>query len=521
MKRAFSIGVLACTLTMYGGYNQSLRASTDRTSFVVPAADCADMLLLNIPDTEMVSATAVPANGPLPAHCRVVGITHGEPGSNVTVEVRMPNTWNSKLLMTTRQAYMGLLAPLGNPAISTALSRFYTTITTDSGHAGANIFDASFGLNNRPAEIDFGYRGTHLSRVFAQALTQAYYASGPLYAYYNGCSSSGRYALQSAEHYPGDFDGIIAGSPALDLSGIVIDENWIAQSQVAAPLPTSKLPVIFNAVMTACDGLDGLTDGLIDDPRNCHFDVDSLLCADGDAPDCLTAPQVATLRRIYEGAINSAGERLYPGYAFGGELPDPVGGQGWDAYITNPSPIGVALQDQYLRYLAFEIDDPAFDWHTFNFDLDPPRMTTMHRIFDPVQDDLTGFSNAGGKMIIYQGWADIAVSPYRTLQYYVGLRNHAGRRAVEDYARLFMVPGMYHCGGGIGPNTFDALTALEQWVEHGQAPASLTATKTAGPGTNRSRPLCPYPQHAIYKGSGSIDDAANFECRGAPLGSDK
>jgi Tannase and feruloyl esterase len=177
------------------------------------------------------------------------------------------------------------------------------------------------------------------------------------------------------------------------------------------------------------------------------------------------------------------------------------------------------LQDQYLKYLAFEVDDPTFDWHTFNFDIDSPRMETMHDIIDAVQDNLTAFADAGGKMIIYQGWGDISESPYRTIQYYQGLRRHQGRRTVEDYARLFMAPGMYHCGGGVGPNTFDALTALEEWVEAGQAPASMVASHTSGPGVNRTRPLCPFPQQAVYKGTGSIDDAANFECMGPPAGS--
>lgn len=521
MKRASVTGVLACTLLLCVGHTYPLRGFGGQPGEqVTPVASCADMLVLSIPDTDISSATSIPANGSIPAHCRVVAVAHGEPGSNVTVEVRMPDGWNTRLLMTTRQGFMGALAPLGNPLISSALPRGYTTVTTDGGHAGS-ILDALFGLNNRPAEIDFGYRGTHLARMFAQSVTEAYYGSGPAFAYYNGCSSSGRYGIQSAEHYPGDFDGIVAGSPVLDMSGTMIDYNWIGQAMAEAPLPAAKLPVVFEAVIAACDSIDGVVDRLIDDPRNCHFDVSTLLCANGDGPDCLTAPQVATLRKIYGGAFNSAGEQLFPGFAFGGELPDPVGQQGWDVYVTGTPPLDVRLQDQYLKYLAFETDDPNFNWQTFNFDLDPPRMTAMHDIIDPVQGDLSAFADAGGRMIIYQGWGDISESPYRTIEYYTRLRRHLGRRAVEDFARLFMAPGMYHCGGGIGPNTFDAQSALEQWVEHGQAPASIVAAKTTGPETNRTRPLCPFPQHAAYNGTGSINDAANFACVGAPMGSAK
>lgn len=519
MKRAIATSVLPLTLCAYVGHGGPVQARGTQTNpFAVPTVSCIDMLSLNLPDTEIMSATVVSPAGPLPGHCRILAITHGEPGSSVGVEVRMPDSWNGKLLMTTRQGFIGSVAPITNPALSAALVRSYTTVSTDSGHISGNILDASFGLNNRPAEIDFGYRGTHLAKVFAAAATEAYYGNGPVHSYYNGCSSSGRYGIQSAEHYPGDFDGIIAGAPVVDMSGTVIDYNWIAQAMLAAPLPTSKLPVVFNAVMAACDGIDGLVDGLIDDPRKCNFDVNALLCTAGDAPDCLTAPQVGTLEKIYGGAFNSAGEQLFPGFAFGGELPDPVGRQGWDVYITSNPPAGAAFQDQYLKYLAFDVDDPNIDWRTFDFDVDPPRMATMHEIIDPIQGDLTAFADAGGKMIIYQGWGDISQSPYSTLRYYLGLRRHKGRRAVEEYARLFLAPGMYHCGGGIGPNTFDALTTLEQWVEQGQAPASIVATKTSGPGTNRSRPLCPFPQHAVYQGTGSIDEAVNFACKGAPLG---
>jgi feruloyl esterase len=484
--------------------------------------NCGAMLSLSIPNTEILSATVVPAFGPLAAHCWVIGVTHGEPGSNVGFDVRLPAEWNRKMLFTTRQGFIGSLAPLFNAAVFSGLLRNYATVSTDGGHQGANILDASFGLDNRPAEIDFGYRGTHLTKLAASAVMAGYYGSAPVHSYYEGCSSSGRYGVQSAEHYPGDFDGIIAGSPVIDMSGTITDAVYIEQAMLTAPLPASKLPVIWNAVTAECDGIDGLVDGLIDDPRRCHFDVNRLLCSAGDAPDCLTAPEIGTLEKIYTGAFNSAGQQLFPGFAFGGELPDPDNSNGWDAYITGSDSfpaLDILLADQYLRYLAFDPDQPNFDWTTFNFDLDPPAMEPMHQIIDPVQDDLRAFGNAGGKMIMYQGWGDISQSPYRTIQYYQGLRRHVGRRPVEDYARLFMAPGMYHCGGGIGPNDFDALTAIEQWVEQGKAPSHIIASHNGGIGTDRTRPLCPYPQHAKYKGSGSINDAANFTCQGALIGS--
>jgi Tannase and feruloyl esterase len=505
-------------------------AATGSAVHASPATDtttCDGMLLLSIPNTEIAAATMIAAASGLPAHCRVVGVTHGEAGSNVGVEVRLPDGWNGKLLFTTRQGFLGSFAPVGNAVVSTGLSRHYATVTTDGGHSSASINDASFGLNNRPAEVDFGYRGVHLTKTVAAAIIASYYGSGPRHSYYNACSTGGRYGIQAAEHYPDDFDGIIAGSPVVDNSGLVIGFNWNMQATLGTPIPTAKLPLIFQAVTDACDGLDGLVDGLIDDPRACRFDLNTLACSgDADPSTCLTSGEIGTLQKIYSGPFRSAtttedpGGQIYPGFAFGGEEPDPVGGQGWDFYVTAPVPQQLTLQDQYLRYLAFDPDDPSFDWRTFDFDSDPQRMEFMHEIIDPVQDDLRPFAEAGGKMILYQGWGDIAESPYRTISYYQGLRRHAGRRQVEDYARLFMAPGMYHCGGGVGPNTFDALTALEQWVEQGQAPASIVASHTRGPGTNRTRPLCPFPQRAVYTGQGSIDDAANFVCQGPPIGRD-
>ena len=294
-----------------------------------PTTTCDAMLALSIPDTELTSATVVPQTATIPAHCRIVSVTHGEPGSNVIVEVRLPDDWNGKLLFTTRLAFIGSLPAVTNLAISQALARHYAIVTTDSGHSNPSIADASFGLNNRPAEIDFGYRAVHLAKVVAMTIMAAYYGSNPVHSYYNGCSSSGRYAIQAAEHYPDDFDGIIAGAPWLDSSGSTVGYNWDMQAMLATPIPTSKLPVIFNAVTEACDGIDGLIDGLIDDPRECHFDPHTLLCPAGDAASCLTEGEVATLEKIYSGPSRSAtatedpGEQIYSGFPFGANFPIP------------------------------------------------------------------------------------------------------------------------------------------------------------------------------------------------------
>src|SRR5262249_31887163 len=269
------------------------------------------------------------------------------------------------------------------------------------------------------------------------------------------CSSAGRYGLQSAQHYPTDFDGIIAGAPVPELTGACISFTWDMQATLVTPIPESKLSVLGAAVHAACDAIDGLADGLIDDPRSCNFDVNTLQCSAGDAPDCFTAEQIDTLQKLYGGPKDSSGNQIYPGLPFGGETPDPVGKNGWDFYITgvgSTPPTDVALQDQFLKYLAFDVDDPNFDWRTFNFDTDPQRITTMHEILDPsFEENLHNFQEAGGKVIIYQGWSDVVTTPFRTIEYYERLRANQGRRQLENSVRLFMAPGMYHCIGGEGP----------------------------------------------------------------------
>jgi feruloyl esterase len=289
----------------------------------------------------------------------------------------------------------------------------------------------------------------------------------------------------------------------------------------AAPIPPEKLTLIAQAAAARCDAKDGLVDGLISDPLRCDFNPAVLKCSGADAPTCLTAAQVQAVQKVYAGPSNSRGKQLHPGFPPGAE----DGGSGWQTWISGPTALGAPVngnplqftfQDHYMRYFVFS--DPAYDSMTFDFDRDPRALRATGRFMNATDTDLAHLRNAGGKLILWHGWADHALMAERTIEYYEDVAQRlGGRKKVDRFVRLYLAPGMHHCANGPGPNTFNMLTALENWVEHGIAPESIVATKfvnnVPAQGVERTRPLCPYPQVARYVGRGSIDDAANFECR--------
>ncbi len=464
--------------------------------------NCAGMWSLNIPDVEIVEVKLVFGD---PEYCSVIGYLK----SRMVFEVLLPTNWNGKMYFRGNGGFAGELADT-----SPGLGRGYATISTDTGHQGDGL-DATWALDNRTAEIDYAYRAVHQVVVLGKKIIQAYYKRAPKFSYFDGCSNGGRQALMEAEKYPADFNGIAAGCPALDWTGFMIGANWDMQALQATEnsnlIPFEKFQVIGDAVLEECDAIDGLTDGLIDDPRKCHFKAETLLCQSGDGPDCLTQPQVDALKKIDSGPRDSSGHPLYPGFPLAGAVSDFW----WAAWLfSNPDfpAVQFSFQDQFFRFMAFNKDNPDFDWRTFDFDTDPQRMNLMARILNATDTDLSRFQELGGKLLLWQGWSDSAIAPTRVIDYYNEVRKRLGRQNAENTIRLFMAPGMAHCFGGTGPNEFDYLTALEQWVEQGVAPESIEATHYGENGPDRTRPLCPFPKVARYNGSGSMNRAANFTC---------
>jgi len=492
-----------------------------------PAA-CADLAALRIEnapgrfDTNLLSAAVVPAGEDLPAYCRVLGYVRPA----INFEVRLPLDWNGKFYMAGCGGFCGTVdaerAGFIN-AVNPGLERGYAVSTMDSGHWGANVTDARWAHDNRIAEVDWGSRAVHETAKVTKALIAAFYGEPPARSYFQGCSTGGRMAAMEAQRFPDDFDGIIAGAPALDYTGLVATFfAWLVQANTGPDgediLGPDVPGLVGPAALEACDTADGLEDGLIQDPRACDFDPASLQCAGEDAKGCLSAAEVATLEKWYGGAKNAAGEQLYPGGI-------PVGSEPyWWLWLTGDGEGNGRLippfNDNFLKYMAFA-EDPGHGYGPLDFDFerDPARLDVMAEIYNATDPDLGAFADAGGKLLMWHGWADAIVTPQLTVDYFEALEDAmGGRRATRDVARLFMVPGMDHCGllpggPGISQAGFDPLSALERWVEDGEAPERLLATKTDADGEGLwTRPLCPYPEVARYQGSGSIDEAENFAC---------
>src|SRR5688572_18757697 len=434
----------------------------------------------------------------LPAFCRVAATLTPSSDSDIKVEVWLPaNGWNGKFQAVGNGGWAGTIS---YAAMADAVRAGYASASTDTGHVGGR---GTFALDHPEKLIDFAWRSEHEMTVKAKAVIQAFYGSAPRRSYWNGCSTGGRQGLKEAQMFPDDYDGIIAGAPA-NRTAISL---WIAHAVLKDPasyIPPAKYPVIHQAAVAACDAGDGLKDGLIGDPTKCSFDPRVLLCKGEDASSCLTAPQVDAAKKIYSPAINPrTGQELFASLVPGTEL-------GWGVQARGPEP-SANIYDQY-RYVVFK--DPNWDWKTFDFDRDVVRGDLPENlVMNATDPNMKAFFAHGGKLLLYHGWSDPNVPAVNTIQYYNSVvENLGGASRASNSVRLFMAPGMGHCGGGEGPNAFDKMAALEQWVERGTAPDALLATHSTNGKVDRSRPLCPYPQVAKYKGSGSIDEASSFVC---------
>jgi len=460
--------------------------------------ECSSLTALGLPDTTITSAGWMPATPALPEHCRVQGVIG--PGT-IGFAVQLPTAWNGGLYHAGGGGYVGSI-----PSGAAGLRRGFATAATDTGHTGSGI-DASWALHDPQAKVDFGYRAIHVTTVTAKSVAAAYYGGPPGRAYFAGCSRGGGQGLMEAQRFPADFDGILVGAPAYHWTEFMQGFNWNSRALAAAPLPLGKLSLVARAVMAECDARDGLADGLVQDPRRCRFDPVSLRCPGADGPDCLTRAQVSAVRKVYGGPRDSWGTLVSPGFPPGAE----DGPGGWGAWISGgeitPS-LQFSFQDQFFRYLVY--DDASYDPFTFNYDTDQPDLAATGLLLDATDPDLSAFEARGAKIVMYHGTNDHALSLYKTIRYYDQVRDAMNAESVQRFFRFFFVPGMHHCGGGPGLDTFDAFTALQDWVERGKAPDRIVASSTAVPG--RTRPLCPYPREARYRGHGSADDASSFAC---------
>ncbi len=490
---------------------------------IAPSGSCADFAGYHDHDVVQIHAEQVAPAGNTPGYCRLAGLIDPE----IAFEVSLPAKWNGRFYMIGNGGLAGesLQDPSRTSQRDAALAHGFAVAQTNTGHDSRKEPGGTFVLSNPQKAIDYAYRAVHATATTARDFIKRYYSRPVRRAYWNSCSNGGRQGLIEAQRYPQDFDGVIANAPWLDQTGYTMGAVWNQQALNAAPLSSAKLTTLAAAVMKRCDAIDGVKDGLIDDPRKCDFDAhrDVAACTAGsDAPNCLTSAEADTVMKIYRGPV-SDGKPLFPGYMPGSEAV-VTGGFGapagphsaWVGTVVPAQPGGKSadfnLAEGIMRYLVHKPPQPDYDTNTFNFDRDVSMLDAWGKLADAKSTDLNAFRARGGKLLITHGWADQILQPLVSVHYYGQLRARYGN-STDEFVRLFMVPGMTHCSGGNGTDSFDPVTAIVDWVEKDKAPGVLDAAHIAAGKVQRTRPLCPYPQVARYKGSGSIDDAANFSCR--------
>jgi hypothetical protein len=464
-----------------------------------------------------IAAMPVAASDAAPAHCRVTGQLSPE----IAFEVSLPSKWNGRFYMIGNGGHAGeSLEDAGRVSQrNSALLNGFAFAQTNTGHDAKKEPGASFVMSNPEKAIDYAWRAVHLTATTTKEIARDYYGRPVTRAYWNSCSNGGRQGLIEAQRFPADFDGIVANAPWVDQTGFTIASLWNMKALAAAPVTSAKLTLVASKVMEKCDGVDGLKDGLIDDPRKCNFDVskDVPMCAGADAADCLTAAQAAAIAKIYSGPVSN-GKPFFPGYMPGSEmvLPGPNGSSSAWLNLIAPGqpgakPADFNLAEGTMRYLVPRPPKPEYDYMTFDFDHDIHQLDYWSSQADAKNPDLSKFRKRGGKLLMTYGWADPILEPMMGVNYYEQAlaKNGAG---TPEFFRLFMIPGMSHCSGGIGPDRHDPVTAVVDWVEKGKAPEKIVASRVVENRVVRTRPLCPYPQVARYSGQGSIDEAASFRC---------
>lgn len=489
--------------------------TTDRSS--VP---CSELASASWSEFVVEAAEERPASDGDPAHCAVRGTIDTE--IRFELLLPLPDAWNGRFVMGGGGGFVGSvenqvlqfqLAGQGS-----VLAQGYATAGTDTGHQGSPI-DASWALDRPDREINFGHRAVHLTAETAKTIIRIHYGRDIDFSYFLGCSRGGGQGMMESQRFPDDFDGIVSGAPAYDWPGIgahfIQTQQAIYPNDLSTPVVTPELrELVASSVLEACDDLDGVADGLLGDPRDCGFRPQDLpVCTEiAGGEECVTAAQLHALQVVYGGA-KVDGEVVHPGFPFGGE----TDAGGWSQWITGganqfgpdtPS-LHYAFGTQMYKYIIF--DDPDWDYSSYDFSDWATETRAAAEILNATETDLTPFKVAGGKLILWNGWSDPAISALGTIEYYEAVERDDPD--ADSYARLFLMPGVLHCTGGPGPDAVDWLAAIRRWVEEDEAPDRLTATKLGSDeAVELQRPVCAYPAEAVYDGSGDPDAESSFEC---------
>ena len=512
---------LSAAVLLWGlmpGVGSAQTESADPAAAQCKALERADFSGVTDAATQITSAVFAPAAKSVPAHCNVQGYV----ATNVGIQVLLPATnWNGKFLKHGCGGFCGVLLA---SACEVPLQKGYACVVSDMGHKSTTL-DAKWAYNNLQAEVDFGFRSTHVSTLAGKAIAEKYFGKPASRTYYMGCSTGGRQGMVAAQRFPYDYDAIIAGAPVIDETGDGMDLLWSVMATLGKDgksiLSPDDLRGVNQAALATCDMDDGVKDGVIGDPRTCSFDPAELQCKAGKKSGCLSKDQADAVRKIYNGPVNAKGQKIYTGGALpGSEL-------NWiNNYVSadgGPSIYHNFMADLF-RYMGF-MPDPGPGWTAsqFDFDKDYKRIGMMESLYSGSNPDLRKFKANGGKLLVYQGWADQSVVPLNIIDYYeTAVKTMGGRHATEEFFRLFMVPGMNHCTGGAGAYAIDYLTAMEEWVERGRAPDTLVSVHPKAEAgfpvrfpidpanAEFSRPVYPYPLQPKYNGSGDPAKIENF-----------
>jgi feruloyl esterase len=498
---------LASRANPYGFTNAAQSSVPYTATPFMAAVDCAAMNKTT-PAGVVLSAQLIAATATAPEHCRIRGTIPAEIG----FDINLPTKWNGRLWMYGNGGFAGEDADSAKEAESrgAGLAKGFATVRTDTGHLASKEPLATFALNRLDKIVDHGYRAVHETITLAKALAGEYYSRSASYAYWDGCSTGGRQGMMSAYRYPQDFDGILAGAPTLRWSDVMMKglSNQIALD--AAPtLTVAKFGNVFKALLAKCDAKDGVKDGLISDPAACDFDPakDLPRCTGAVNDDCFTDAEVASLNRLHKGPIVK-GKEYFP-QNWGVE--HATTSIPWLAWPGGPSPNVLTLfGESYMKYMAFEAQDPNYDWKTFNFDTDPDRMGRINSILNP-QPDLAAFKDRKGKILSYWGLADAALNVVMGTDFYQGVTDKLGAQQTQSFYRMFLLPGVAHCSGGYGPYQVDGMTPLIEWVEGGKAPDRLAAKLVENGTTKYDRAYCAYPKVTVHAGD-DTENPANWRC---------
>jgi len=472
----------------------------------VLAASCADLGRLRL-DHVTITQTESRSAGPVeqsfgrpldvPAHCRVAAVLAPTSDSHIEMELWLPDQWNGKFLAVGNGGWAGSIS---FSAMAQGLQAGYAVASNDTGHQGGS---AEFAVGHPEKVVDFAWRAMHEMTLRSKQMIETFYSRSPRLSYYQGCSTGGRQGMMEAQRYPDDFDGIIAGAPVNNVLALNATQFQSMKTLIenrALALPPEKVQLLHDAVLAACEANDGVEDGFLNDPLACGFEPKSLQCPSGDGASCLTADQVRAAENVYAPVLSRNGNTIYPGHAKGFEL-------GWRIPAADAEP--TSLQTDATRYIAYE--DPDWDWREFDLEHDLALVRDKAGYLEAVDPDLSEFKARGGKILFYHGWNDPGPAPTNTIGYVKAVQSALGGDQ-QDWMRLFMMPGMGHCSGGIGPDQADFLGALETWVEDDVAPDSIVASRVRQGTVEMTRPLCPWPAVAVWDRRGDPNAAASFAC---------